>query len=1261
MGLLDSLKDKLTGTPKISVNFGSSKLPSATNFFRREAQDVGRAVGSKLAPMLGTAVNKFNTYNPINPVNQVKGAAWLLGKSKPVQQYGTMKAENVGWRDAGRIMGNRKLEQERNEDLLSAIQNVKSGSNKPFKPTRMDLPFDTNGVPEQYQEAFKIAQQDRQKQRLTDTALNVGGIVSPIRNVGKGFLDDFVSASTKAQVKKLAKEKGVAISDDVAAQVAKLKDKVKIGDLMRLPDEKLRTVMPPEIKAIQESMDNGHPASKDQFKKLFSWMQENQYGARPTQSVPKAAIPEAKPQTVGEMFKPSKEFVDAGVNPWESSSIRDAKLNYFKTHGAKLDLNAPLAPKTPEPAPTLEEALPGRMRERGFITSVKNADNISPEIREGVEGTYRVQPNVETMAEAKASVEGNFEAAVRRAKTSTTVSRQIQAESLDVVEKLQAVGRYEDAIEIVEQTSKRATEGGQASQILAMVRKLDPDGILFWAQKNIEKARQMDPAKYGSLTLDPAVAKGLSEKAAKIKAMAPGQARELATYELIDDVSRLVPTPWARKLTSIWKAGLLTGIKGAVGGSSVGNTANIIMRKLSDVPASGIDNAISVITGNRTKTFTLKGLLKGFGEGIDEGIKNFKSGRGAEDLTRKLDYNKVYFSTSKLGKAAQTYVDSVFNFYSAADRPFYHSALKNSLYDLSKAEGLNRKLSGKALNEFVENMVKNPTDDIITQAVESAQSAVFQNETAVGSALTGLKGGLKRGGSAGEIVSEVVAPFTGVPSAIATAVHQYSPTGAAGGILKALRASMNGNFTPQAQRALSESLGKGLTGTGVIWLGMNLVDSGQMTLGYPKDDGERTLWELEGKTPYSIKIGGKWRSLNYTGHLMSLMAIGGEINTAMADGGNKLKAIGSGALGSGKAILSSSPLQGMQAGMDAITDPQRYGDSYFRNLATSTVPTLVKDVASSGDRSKREVNTLGDAFRSKIPGMRQDLIPKRNIYGDEVPNIGPVAAIFDPFRSSAAVDDQTTSELRTLQDEGFGPTLSKPESKSSAFGQKFELTPEQLNQLEKETGGQIKSTLTELFRTPEYKQLDDDQKRELINSVINDIRKRHREGIVAGGMLGSNADPSTIGGLFPTKDGTGKAGTATSVNDFTVKILKSLPETERASNVISILKNPETEKGTLDRLVKEGVLSNGLINEMLMQDMIDVDSANALKKYIKDYKIKKGILKAPKGPKPKKVPKDLYKQSAFSKAQMNKGSGSIRQNLTLGDLLKSSPKLKVIK
>lgn len=735
-------------------------------------------------------------------------------------------------------------------------------------------------------------------------------------------------------------------------------------------------------------------------------------------------------------------------------------------------------------------------KERGVVESVKAAEGIAPEVKAGVQGTYTPTSNKESFAQAGESISKDFEAAVYKAKTDETIGRQANAEAVDLIGRLQSEGRMQDAIDVVENLAKRGTEAGQSIQVLAAINKLSPEGVLMWAQRNVEKAKVSNPEKFGSLRITPEKA-GIIKKMAETAQTLTGDEKMKATLDLVDEIQKIVPSTWAQKLTTLWKAGLLTGVKGAVGGNAVGNTANTIMRKLSDIPAAGFDAAISTVTGNRSKVFTLKGIVSGAKEGTREGLKNFRMGVGADDLGVKMDYKKVYFDTP----AIQKYVDSVFNFYSASDRPYYHSALKNSLYDLSTVAGKNQGLKGKALADFVEKTVKNPDDTLLNRAIEEAKAAVFQDKTAIGSGLSGLKQGLKKyGGSAGEIVSEGIAPFTGVPSSIANAVHRYSPTGAAQGIYKAIVASKNGNFDQIAQRNLSEALGKGLTGTAVMWLGMKLTDSGQMTLGYPTDAGERALWEREGKIPYAIKIGGKWRSLNYTGSVMSLLSIGGEISKAYESGKTGLASIGTGLLGSGKAILSSSPLQGAQAGMNAITDPQRYGDSYFRNLAASTVPTIVKDIASSGDRTDREVNTLSDAMMKRLPGARNTLLAKRDILGDEIANpAGPISSIIDPFRSSEAKSDPITDELRRLQDAGEGPTLAKPEKSMKAFGESLDLSPEELNAFVKETGVKVKVALTDMFATKEYQSLPDEDKKKLIDDTINKIRKAERERILLGG------------------------------------------------------------------------------------------------------------------------------------------------------------------
>lgn len=782
--------------------------------------------------------------------------------------------------------------------------------------------------------------------------------------------------------------------------------------------------------------------------------------------------------------------------------------------------------KLQEAAVAADKGIPVQVptAERGFVETVRQSDNTAPEVAQNLQpAQYDVLGNKDTLAKADEAINKDFEGAITRAKTSEQYTTEQQAQSLRLIDELQATGRHQDAIDIVEKTAERATKAGQASQILAAYNRLTPEGILLAAQRQIENAKRLNPEKYKNLVLDQQQAANLRTMAEKVRAMAPGEAKDAAQRELINELGRVVPTPAMRKFTTLWKAGLLTGVKGAVGGNSIGNTAAAIMRKIADVPAAGIDAAISTITGNRSKTFTLSGLVSGFGEGVKTGFKNFKAGVGAEEVGNKLDYNKVQFGKGALGRAAQKYTDSVFNFYSAADRPFFHSALKNNLYDLAKTDAINQGLRGKEAKAFIEQMIKEPTDEILTAAHEAAQEAVFQKKNALGAALSGAKKGLSsKGGAAGELAGEVVLPFTGVPAAIASAVYTYSPAGATVSLYKALRAARTGAFDKAAQRALSEGLGRGLTGTGVMWLGAQLHNSGQMTLGWPTDPQERALWESEGKTPYSILIGGKWRSLNYTGPVMSLLAIGGQIDNSDEGG---LADVAKGVASSGKAIIGSTPLQGVQSSLDAVTDPERYGDKYIQNTISSAIPTLIKDIANAADPYQREVNSVTDAIQNKIPGLKNNLPIKADVFGNDMqrPN-SAVGSIIDPFKSSEAKSTPLTQELRRLFELDKGTSPSKINNKVTFDGVDTELTAEQKATLQRGTGQLIQDTWSKMIADPSYQSLSDDEKVAALNRAKDDIAAAMRARLAAKEGLGQYAP--------------GFAGKATKVTSKQEAILK---------------------------------------------------------------------------------------------------------------------------
>lgn len=657
-----------------------------------------------------------------------------------------------------------------------------------------------------------------------------------------------------------------------------------------------------------------------------------------------------------------------------------------------------------------ESTGPADTKTRGFVETVQDSPTSSRELASVVNGKYQVYGDKPAIERASELIHKDEATAYANAIDPSNVTKDSSVAGQLLMHKYDSAGQHEKAGFIAESLAKKATEAGQYNQAFAIWNKLSPEGIGAAARRMGEKA--------GVKVSGEQVTK-LKGLATKVREMPEGGAKVKATRDLTDELHRVVPTPIMKKMTTLLKAGWLTGVKGAFAGNALGNSAKGLMQKLADVPAAGIDHALAIASGQRSKAFTLRGFVKGFKEGVQEGAKNLKTGVSAGDSEGKYG-QRVQFSKSPLGRAAQKYTDTVFNFYSANDRPHFHAALENTLNDLAIVEGKNKGLKGSELSSFVKETVSAPPEDMLTTATDRASEAVFQDKNALGAGLSMLKRGLDKNqvtGAAGDIVL----PFTGVPSSIATAVYHYSPAGGAVAAVKGIVQASKGEFTQAAQRKLAESLGTSLTGTGVMWVGAQLLKNGTITLDRPKDKTQADKFDADGKQPYSILVGGKWRSMNYLGPVMSLIAVGGHLEQSLQDNGVSLAAVATGLAGGGSAIFKSSPLQGANAAFNALEDSQRYGGSYVDNLAAGTVPTLVKDAANAMDSKQRETKTTADAIQARIPVLREGLPEKMGPDGQPLNNAsGPdlgsrLNSLVDPFKSKlatgSAADNKTTNDF----------------------------------------------------------------------------------------------------------------------------------------------------------------------------------------------------------------------------------------------------------
>jgi len=115
--------------------------------------------------------------------------------------------------------------------------------------------------------------------------------------------------------------------------------------------------------------------------------------------------------------------------------------------------------------------------------------------------------------------------------------------------------------------------------------------------------------------------------------------------------------------------------------------------------------------------------------------------------------------------------------------------------------------------------------------------------------------------------------------------------------------------------------------------------------------------------------------------------------------------------------ISQTALAGIQGPLNAITDPYRYGNTYFQQQAGSIIPNFIKDISKSIDPYMREVNTPIDAIQSGIPLLRNQMVTKRDVLGNIIPQEPTgLGAMFDLFNSKTPVQgNPVIDELETAE------------------------------------------------------------------------------------------------------------------------------------------------------------------------------------------------------------------------------------------------------
>lgn len=774
----------------------------------------------------------------------------------------------------------------------------------------------------------------------------------------------------------------------------------------------------------------------------------------------------------------------------ENINIQDLPLNVRVEAQSGLPIKVPVTKEGQAQLP-----ITGELRDKGFAQSAKNSPELSEGTRKAVSGgKYEVRSQESLLANTEELLQDPERAsqtvfeALR--KPAGKISDQDVSDAIGLSKYYDEMGSdfgFEQSSNILDQLDSHLRESGRTVAAAQLLERRSPQGLLYMAQRDLKRAGVWEQ-------LDETAKDELAAHIERIKATEPDTlARQFEVHQLNQFVNSKIPSSIGDKTFGIWRSGLLTAPTTTIG-NIIGNTTRAAMETSSSPLVAFFDRIMSLKTGERTRTATLRGRLSGAKEGAGKMGTFLKTGFDERNVTNKFEYGReLTFGDGPAGKFAKAYTTSVRRWIGGQDMPFYYSALNNSLEMVAQAEAKNQGLRGKAARSFIETFKKEPPEELLQRANDTALKQVFQEKTALGwlaSQIQRVPGG------------KIVVPFAQVPASIATQILDWTPVGAAKEIFTQVR---NKKFD---QYALSKALGDSTMGTvGMMALGYTLQANGLMTLGYPSDAKERALWQQEGKQPFSINIGGHWVSTNYMQPFGTIMAMGGSVHDAMQNGENPASA----AFGTaGQSITNQSFLRGLSGVIDAFQEPSRYAGRFVENLAGSVVPNVVKRLAAATDTLQRQANGVGDAIKQGIPGLRETVQPRTDVFGQEQPNTaGFWGTMFDATRATPEQHTALTDELRRLQDAGQGVMPSVLDSKQTFNGESVTLSDEQVFNLQKAIGSQVKDAWSAIMKDPTYQSLTDDEKNRALSNVLSDITAVEKAKFAAQNQVGQYAPDFT--------------------------------------------------------------------------------------------------------------------------------------------------------
>ncbi len=667
-------------------------------------------------------------------------------------------------------------------------------------------------------------------------------------------------------------------------------------------------------------------------------------------------------------------------------------------------------------------------------------------------------------------------------------------------------GDYDSMVEVAKKMREIGTTAGQTVQAFNIMERMTPEGMVKYAQSELSeaydkmiknKSKEWIDKYRKDFDLKPDEVKFIMDTMQEVQNMEDGYDKRVKLAEIQKLMTDKLPPEKGAKIKSWMRISMLFNPKTQVR-NVAGNALIMPINSFGDLFSSYADKLIAKKTGVRTTGNTnIKAMLEGIKKGAYEATNDYKKGINTKDMEGnrfEISDGKSFSEKNLIGRTLNR-TESLLNYVmDVGDRVFSEAAFENSLQ-----------------NQLALNNTTEITQEMIDIAHQEALSRTWNDNNNYTRFVLGVRKGLNKLNVNGYGLGDVLIPFAKTPANLTKAIVDYSPAGLVSAINKGInlkRSLTNGQYTATMQHEFVQSLGKATAGTMLYILGIALAKAG-ITSGDSDDDKDTAnfLKNTLGINSYSIKIGDKSFTYDWAQPLAAPLSITANVVNSKK---NDTQALLEGIIGSldtaGSILLEQSFLQSIN---DVLNDNDGVVSGIINEvleLPARAVPTFSKQIADLVDGTQRTsfeygkpVQSAINSIKAKIPFVSKTLSPSVDTLGREIQKYGGKNNIFNVFLNPANVSTENISEsaeeiyrlYKETGDQTIMPRVAPYYINKN--GEKITMTSKERAEYQKISGKIIEDNVQLLLKDNSYKEMNDTEKTEVINKIINYSYNKARE------------------------------------------------------------------------------------------------------------------------------------------------------------------------